>query len=309
MKSERRHQLETNILADWLGKNLEALESHKTTIAVGFAIFLALGLVVVFANSGADPAAANQWRSYYSAFVNNDPTPDLEKFVKEQKLATPAVFWGKKALADRYLARGTQMLFLNQKEAKEKLEDAEKLYVEIEKNAGTQTDLRNEARFGLARTAESLGRIDEAKKIMGELVKLGNESSLGKAAAESLKRLENPRTVEALAWFAQQKPALPKGHPNLGGIGGDLPDRPDLSFPGQEKPKAPSSLEDNPDDPAPKPDDKKTPAEQPGEAKPEENKPAETKPAESNSTDKPAESKPADPKAEDKPVEKTPENK
>jgi hypothetical protein len=262
MKSEHRHQLETNILADWLGKQLEGLEQHKTTIVAAFAILVALGLVVVFATSGEDPVASQQWSFYHAAFANPDPTTFLAGILDKNTSSNSATLWTKKTLADRYLGRGTQMLFLNKTEAVEKLEEAQKLYTDVERSAGSNLELLHEARFGLARVMESLDRGDEAKKIYVNLAKLGPETSLGKAAADAIKRLENPRNIETLAWFAQQKPNLPKGHPPLGGEGMNLnlPDRPDFTFPGQSTTKTPSSLDSNPDDAPAEGSKEKTPA-------------------------------------------------
>ena len=66
-------------------------------------------------------------------------------------------------------------------------------------------------------------------------VENGDDESVAKAAAADAARMKDPRSVEFLAWFAQQTPKRPAPMSGLGGavpgLPGDLPERPDISLP------------------------------------------------------------------------------
>ncbi len=281
MKSAHRHQLETNVLADWLGHKLEELEPYKNAIAIGFFALMGIALVTVFAMSGNDPAAAQQWSTFYSAFATPDTASALATLVDKKDDNSPAALWARKVVADQDLASGCNLLFGNRKEAFEKLERAETLYSSVVA-ASQHPILTNTARLGLARTLESMDRIQDARKTYEEVIASGKDSAFAKIAEEGIRRLDDPREVAALAWFAEQTPALPANHPPLGnfpGLNSPLPDRPDLSFPGGAF---------NGDGTV-KPETPQTPAPQPEPEAPAPSTPAPSTPAEVPATPAPAE--------------------
>lgn len=291
------HKQDPNLLADWLNDKLEALEPHRTTIAVIGGAVLVLALLGMFVFTGDNPVVAQEWSDYLSAFSQQDPKNALESLAtKAKNQNSPPIYYAKLALADQFAARGAQLTFSNRAEAKETLDKAVKYYKEVEAAAVSHPELQNRARLGLAGAYESLVLPDDAIKTLEQVSKNAKDTVLVKAADESLVRLKNPRTLETLAWFAKQEPA-PKTSPH-GGLDLGVPDRP--NFPGV-KPVGPA-----PDLPGADTAVPETPAETtPGDAKPEEPK-AEEKPAE----DKPADAKPADekpaPSAEEKPASEAP---
>jgi hypothetical protein len=294
MKAEKRHELQQNELAGWLGEQIETAKPYASTIA-----FVALGIaaivaLVIYLNNAGNPASAGSWSRYLAAFNDREPTVALEELA-EKEPDSPAALWALQSVGDLNLAQGSMQLFTDREEAKKSLEKAEKAYLEVEKKA-TSPMLKSAARLGLAKLYEAQNKPGEAKKFYELVVQAEKDSAIGKAAAEGVERMSDPREVELLAWFAAQKPRKPAPFPGPGGIPGlpnDLPERPDLSLPNLSDPAAssdppPGSLLD---------------LQGIGSGKTEPSKDEFPKPASTNPADKPAEK----PSEADKPAEPQPE--
>ena len=72
MKTKRRHELQTNYVADKLGEYVEQVRPYSKII-VGVAIALAVGGIayLIVANGQAKKAGAS-WNAYYEAFDERD---------------------------------------------------------------------------------------------------------------------------------------------------------------------------------------------------------------------------------------------
>jgi hypothetical protein len=181
-------------------------------------------------------------------------------------------------------------LFSDREEAKKSLEKAETALKQVEAQA-TEKMLKTRARLSLAKLYETLCRPEEAKKLYQQIAEDEKDSVVGQIAQRAVKRLSDPREVELLAWFAEQKPRRPSpgmGRGGLPGLPNDLPERPDLSLPGLGTGAAEPGAGVGPG----------LNLEGLGTGKPDESKlefpkPGETKPAEG---DKPAEPKSGEPK-------------
>jgi tetratricopeptide (TPR) repeat protein len=291
MKSEKRHELQKNELAEWMGEQLEAARPHAFAIVLG--IVLVIGAIVLFvAYSGAGGAAgAVAWNKYFSALNERDPSAALDQLASAEA-GTPVGLWATQSYGDHFLTSATMEMFRDRDTAKKSLEKAETAYKKVE-SAASDPLLKSRARLGLGKVYESLNQTEEAAKWYKLVADTQKDTAIGKAAAKAAERMADPREIAALAWFAQQKPRLPTPTPGAGsplpGLPNDLPERPDLSLPGlgldgigAEKPESPAVE-------FPKPGETKPPEEKPAE------KPAEPKPAEPPAVAKPAE-KPAEPK-------------
>ncbi len=72
MKTERRHELQTNTLADWLGRQIEALRPHFTTIITGIVVLVVALVGYGIWSSRSQQAAAEAWTNYFSvSFAEN----------------------------------------------------------------------------------------------------------------------------------------------------------------------------------------------------------------------------------------------
>ncbi len=317
MKAEKRHELEKNELADWLGEQIELAKPYAPTIGIVVIGGIAIALLAIYVIGSGGAASARAWSGYFSAIQEPQPELPLEGFAKDMPDSS-ASLWALQAVGDINLAEGSQLLFTNREDAKKSLDKAEQVLKRVEAGA-TDPALKTRARLSLGKVYESLCRPEEAKKYYEQVVAAEKDSALGKLAARAVKRLADPREVALLAWFAEQKPRKPAPGIGTGGLPGfpnDLPERPDLSLPGLGSGAtdtgtglgtgagtgADLNLEGLGTGTTPEPG---LEFPKPGETKPGETRPAESKPDGAPASENPAaDAKPAEPV---KPAE--PENK
>ena len=243
MKSEKRHQLEKNELADWMGGQIEAAKPHILTILAGIVLVVGVLIFAIYYFNTDDTASASQWSEYFQAFSEREPMPALEELTKEDPDSGPAL-WAAQTLGDINLARGSMELFSDRVEAKKMLAVAEENYKKVEAKAD-HPPLVTRARIGLAKVYEAQGNIADARKYYEMVAKAEKDTALGLVATRGLERMTDPRDVDAVKWFLAQQPKRPAP---LSGMPGampgmpDLPERPDLSFPDNTNLDAPGTV-------------------------------------------------------------------
>jgi hypothetical protein len=298
MKSDRRHELQTNELADWLGQRLEAFKPHATSITIGAAILLVAVLGSIWYFGGEDKASAKSWSQYFAAFNDREPGKALEKLAADQPGSTAAL-WALQSVGDMNVAQGAAMLFSDREEAKKLLEKAELAYKQVEAGA-TDPMLKARARLGLGKVYESRLKPDDARRYYEVVAESHKETAIGKEAAADVRRMNDQRQIALLAWFAKQEPKKPAPLSGLGGrtpgLPSDLPERPDISLPdglGLDNIGVGSAAEPAPSFPSP---GVPPPASSP--TTPEGAKPGETKSENTKTDDAPP---PATPPGDDQP--------
>ncbi len=276
MKTERRHELQTNVLADWLGQHLEQVKGYsKAILAV---ILLVTAAVIAGAYLIQDQASRSQasWGQFFQAF--GERSPEALEIVASSHPGTPTAVWAKQAEGDIKLAEGIGDLYTNRDNAKKNLAAAEKSYLMVVANAKEKM-LKERAWFGLGQVYESMSDLEKAREYYGQLAQSSPSSALGKEAQRRVDALSDPAAEKWYNWFANQKPrppalpSSPDGLPGLPGLDlpnlpsdlGELSDRPDLSLP-IVPPVAPSATTPAPAAPDP-------PATEEGAAAPEPAKP------------------------------------
>lgn len=237
MKTDRRHELQTNVLADWLGKHIEHSQGYSKTILAVILLVVAAAIAGVFLAK--DQAARSQasWNQFFQAFGERDP--EALEAVAAANQGTTASVWAHLAQADLKLAEGIGDLYTNRDNAKRNLAQAEQNYLAVH-SVAKEKILRERAWFGLGQTYESLAEIDKAKEFYGKLVSSAPTTALGKEAKRRSDALGDAATAKWYNWFANQTPRPPAipgmpgdfGLPNLPSDLGNLSDRPDLSLPG-----------------------------------------------------------------------------
>ena len=237
MKSERRHELQTNYLADWLTHKIEAIRPYLNMILIAVALVVLAAVVGAFVTGEQSTRAAVAWTDYFSAAAQSNP--DRLRTVAEAHPGTLPGLWALQNEADLELARGIRALYTNRDEAKEAFERAQKLYQQVADANPSETLLKYGAWFGLAQTYECSNKLSEARDEYKKIIAASPQSSVGKEADKRLKQLDDQDNLAWLKWFASQKPRPATGTP--GGLPsglelpsdlGALPDRPDLTFPG-----------------------------------------------------------------------------
>lgn len=332
MKSAgRHHKPVTNELAKWLAEHIEAWKPHLPLIGIAAAVVLVGFIAYLLMFTGSDMASAPAWQEYYSAF-GEPKVEDALKTVADKQKGTLPGRWALLTLADQQLRQVTQQLVQDPKEAKATLEKAIKNLHEAE-TGPSDTALLIRVHTSLAKASETANELDDARKYYGLVAKDDPDGAFGKAAVKSLKRLEKGSDVpELLAWLDKQElENRPKatGNPfDMGQRREPLPERPDLSLPGEMKLDGPASHGPNPLGPSPF--DNLDTKGLPGLEKPKTESPKTTEPGEEGSKTSPpavptpvkpavpipvkpaekTEDKPGEPEkkaAEEKPEEKTEE--
>lgn len=226
MKTERRHELEENQLADYLQRLWIDVQRYSTAI-VGTLVALAVvaGAYLYLTSQ----SAANKrlsWEQYQQAVTDGDDEALLKLAQRFPDL--PAGQWAQVTLADRKLITGVSDLFSNRVEAQKALDDALKLYTNARGTATReQRDLAERALLGQARSEEALGKVNDAIKSYQLFAQTYADSPYLIEVEWRLKSLESPETKKFYDWFAKYQPA-PSADSNLApGVGLDqLPQEP-----------------------------------------------------------------------------------
>ena len=285
MKSDRRHELQTNVLADWLGEHLESLRPHAMPITLVAIAIVVLGLGSIWYFGSEDQTAAEAWKTYFGAFNQREPGKVLEQLADEKTSATAAL-WARQSIGDMNLAEGARLLFSDRTEAQKLLLKAEAAFRQVEASA-TEPMLKSRARLGLGKVNEAMCKPQEAEKYYAQVAESDKHSAIGMLAAKDAKRMKDQREVALLAWFDKQQPKKPAPLPGAGGglpgLPSDLPERPDISPPsglGLDKLGTGLPAEPAPAFPAPAttPPPATPEAAKPDATKPEDAKPADVKP-------------------------------
>lgn len=305
MKTERRHELQHNELADRLALMIEKAQPYGRVI--GGAVLLVIVAIAFFAiraNATARTNAAG-WDEYYVAF-NQGSEEQLNEVAKKYP-GSPVAEWSKLIASDILLGQGVDQLFSDKSIGKSKLQDAADGYQSVLLNAKAPL-VKQRALFGLARAHESRGELPKAREQYEQLVKEFPNCAFAGTAADRVKELDGLQTKQFYDWFASYEPPRGTANPNskpLFDLPSDidskesLPSDIKLDRGGQTLPSTDTLLEgSSPAGEKPAGDDAKEPAAKEGAdaEKSSDAKPADAdaaKPAES-AAEKPAEEKPAD---------------
>jgi predicted negative regulator of RcsB-dependent stress response len=234
MKAAKRHELEKNELADWIGNHVEGAAEYFWPVVGGVVIAFAAAVGIAWYINAQDSAAAAAWDQYYQAFAETDRESFLKK-VADDYPRSEAALWARQSLADINLAKGAALMFSDRPEATNRLREAETNYKEVLEKT-RDPFLLARARYGMGRLQETQCQPEEAIKYYEKVVASEKDSPLGQAAARDIERLKKPEMVAFLDWFAKQEPKkpVPTSHGGMPPfqVPSDLPERPDISVPG-----------------------------------------------------------------------------
>jgi predicted negative regulator of RcsB-dependent stress response len=233
MKSEHRHELETNALAKKLKVAVERFRPYASTIAgVIVAVVVLMFLWSYFARSST-ARQSEAWDAYNQAII--EAVPDVEQLrqtaqehpgTKMQQMAD--VTW-----ADSQVWIAARDYIYNRPAATEAITKALSAYLSVIQSSDDER-LVNRARLGVARAYEIQGKLDEAAKTYGEV-----KGAFEEYAKRQAERLAKPETKDTYAWLATARPKLPQA-PTGPGTPGVQPEfsASDLALPGASPPAA-----------------------------------------------------------------------
>lgn len=214
MKTARRHELQTNTLADWTGKALDDARPYGKMIAGTLLALVVLVVAYVVVSQRSQRGQEQSWNAYFQALNSENPA-DLEAVVQAYPNDS-AGRWAALMLADRQLADGLSQLLADQAAATQALRDALDNYGRAAEDP--DDTIRQRAHLGLAKAHESLRELDEAREEYQSLLDRWPEGIFASVATSRLADLETKSTKEFYDWLARQKSATPPaglGEPGL----------------------------------------------------------------------------------------------
>lgn len=209
MKTKRRHELQTNWLADHIGVWAKRIEPYSKAIT---GVIVCAALIVVaylYLNRQSTAERAAGWDAYYDAIgaVNRGipgAVENLEDMASQFKDTAPG-HWARVRLAEIQFNNGVEALFRDRPEGNDLIRSAAENYEAVLANARPEL-LRQQATMGLARARESLGELDEARRLYGQLLERWPDSAFAIDAERRIADLERSPTKRFYDWFARQDP-------------------------------------------------------------------------------------------------------
>lgn len=198
MKSEHRHELETNELSAGLAKSIETVKPITGQILTVVGVLLGLYAGFSIWNAQTEETEREAWEAYAMATDSSDPEmKGLQRVAGDEKYAgTKMSEWAYVGWADRQVLNAMRYYFLDREKTEEILRSAEGIYQGFSKDA-SDPEVLNRARFGLARVYELQNKVDKAKEQY--LTVRGNFQPQAAARAEHLASEDVKQTYDWLA--------------------------------------------------------------------------------------------------------------
>jgi tetratricopeptide (TPR) repeat protein len=207
MKSERRHELQTNTLADWLGAVIDRIRPYQTTMLGVVLLLLLLILGGTYLHRRSAGQTADAWDKVNMA-ARSGNLALCDDVIQHDPGTTVAAMAGVVA-GDYYLAEATQQQFANRATANANLAKAIDRYSHVLETTKSSM-LKERATFGLASALESQGHLEEAAAKYKEVAE---DWPKGECAAAATRRLQDIRKPEIRKFYDDfrnfdPKPAL-----------------------------------------------------------------------------------------------------
>ncbi len=213
MKAEHRHELQTNVLADWISNSADKVKPYTSIITI-VCIGVAIGIgIIAYIRSMERRSQTEAAEQLVSALQGGGPG-ELQAMIADYKGTEPATV-AQLLLAEQQLDAGADTLFSNKPAARENLSKAAESFA-LAKDQSQDPMLRAWAIYGLARAHESMGELDRARADYQLLRKDYPDGALADPARKALDRLERPSVKEFYDWFAKQDPRPPAADASSG---------------------------------------------------------------------------------------------
>lgn len=207
MKTERRHELQTNTLALWLEHKIEWCKQNSAMLAATAAgICVVVGGYYYFANRARQTELAS-WSTYFNALGRQDSVA-LETLSNRETNA-PQGQMADVLLADSALSSGIELMSTDRAGAEAQLNTAKNRYDRVRKSASDPL-LIERATLGVARYYECVGLLEEAISEYEKLLKDFPQGPYADPVRRKIEYLKQPSTQAFVAWYREHKPLPPK---------------------------------------------------------------------------------------------------
>ncbi len=248
MKTERRHELQTNTLAATLARWIEVAKPYsRAAMAALVAIVVAL-FAWGFLSSQNSRRVAEGWTEFYDASMQPNRVERLAD-ISQQYAGTQVSDWARLTLADLQLTNGTNRLMAQKQEARDELRQAAEGFQAV-LLADSSPMICQRAMFGLARAHEaeaafekSNDKLTRAREEYLSIAARWPNSAFVAAANARAKDLDQQDTKSFYDWLARYEPprslAREPGTPGARPDFLDLPTGTEVTPPGLEGEKNP----------------------------------------------------------------------
>jgi hypothetical protein len=207
MKSEHRHQLQTNDLSkltDKVGHTVESYSNQLLWVVCAILLVTAAGVWWIKTSRAKETSA---WTSLASA-----QTAEQFADVAASHAGTQAALWARLQEADEYLRTGIRESFTNREKANTDLKKAKEAFEKLVAQRSAPAPLRERALFGLAKSLETTSDGDLAPAVSAyeTLVAEFPNSVFRKEADARIADLKGSNAQSFYAWFHAQNPKPPE---------------------------------------------------------------------------------------------------
>jgi len=221
MKSEERHELQTNELDKLMKRATPFFEQYGSKILLGLCaavLVLSVGVYMVRSSTAGKSAG---WTDLYSA-----RSPEDFANVADDYEGTDVGAWARLQESESYLRSGVRLAFTDRAAGNSDLNQAKEGFQKLLSDSSVPPVVRERALFGMARSLESTSGSDTAKAVAA-YEKFASEFPDSLYAPSAKKRkdvLETGGAKEFYAWFQEQTPEpSDRGGPMDGFPGGQFP--------------------------------------------------------------------------------------
>ena len=251
MKSERRHELQTNELAVRLNDWIKKIGPYKNLIIGGLILVLVAIMLVPYLMSMDQQRQAAAWTDFFSlAMEQRDDETIGEGLMTVAKTHsdTKAGRWAAAAAGNRYLQDAISKALISRDQSRRSYNLAKDSFQFVVDGA-VDPILIQRGLMGLAQCHEALGELDDAIAMYQQLAEKYPESILAATAEKNAARLSTDEAAEWYDWFASYEPTGGLSDSLFQGIG-ETPGDPNFQVPGPGNLIKPDSNPDvNPESP------------------------------------------------------------
>lgn len=196
MKSEHRHELETNWLAHHAAIWIEKIQPYNSLIVGGVLTILILMFAYSYFGGETSARQSAAWDSYNEAVEGGAPNLDRLRESAEEYPDSPMQHLADATWADGQLYLASRYFFANRAVSNEAVNRAIATYQGLLRES-QDGRMQSRAHFGLARAYELQGDLEQAQAEY-QLVTGG----FAAAAEDRIKELDNQNTKDTYAWLA-----------------------------------------------------------------------------------------------------------
>ena len=238
MKSQHRHELQTNELSKLAARATEWYEAYHMKAGIVVAVICLVSAVVIYFVRSAQAERAAGWAAFAACRTAEDYANVAEDFA-----GTDVGLWASLLEAENHLQQGLQLMFTDRPAAISDLKASEKAFETVLNHKSAPAEVRERALFGMAALREAIsdGETGSAIELYKKLVNEFPESVYRELAEQRIDDLQSGSSQEFYAWFHQQNPQ-PKDL--------DLPS--DLEVPAGDAKRESAEKENNPSNGQPK---------------------------------------------------------